>query len=135
MSTSPRDVILDVYAAFGRGDIPAVLARIAPDATWGYDGPGLDDILWLRRGTGRDTAIGYFTGVAQTMDIKHFEPIAVAADGDRVLGLIRIDAVIRPTGKRLATTEVHAFRVRDGLIVDYRPVIDGLAFSTAFSPA
>jgi ketosteroid isomerase-like protein len=30
--SSPRDVIVDVYAAFGRGDIPAVLAKIAADA-------------------------------------------------------------------------------------------------------
>jgi ketosteroid isomerase-like protein len=69
------------------------------------------------------------------MDIHHFEPIAVAADGERVLGLVRIDATIHPTGKRLTTTEVHSFRVVDGRIAEYSPIVDGLAFSNAFTPA
>jgi len=134
MSTA-RDLILDLYAAFGRGDIPAVLARVAPDGKWGYEpqSPWVEAAMpWFRRGVGRDAAIGYFTGVAQTMDFHHFEPMVVAAEGDRVLAQVRIDATIRPTGKRLTTVEVHVFRVRDGMIVDYSPVVDGYAFATAF---
>lgn len=135
--SSARDVILDLYAAFGRGDVPAVLARVAPDAQWGYEPPSpwVEQLIpWFRRGTGRDAAVGYFTGVAQTMEFHHFEPMLVAGEGDRVLAQIRLDATIRTTGKRLTTTEVHAFRVRDGMIVEYSPVVDGYAFVNAFSP-
>jgi ketosteroid isomerase-like protein len=31
--------VQQMYAAFGRGDVPAILNALAPDATWTVQGP------------------------------------------------------------------------------------------------
>jgi ketosteroid isomerase-like protein len=38
--------VQDIYAAFGAGDIPAILAKLAPDVDWEY-GQGLSQVPWL----------------------------------------------------------------------------------------
>ena len=34
VTTSNAATVADAYAAFGRGDVPAVLDRLAPDVAW-----------------------------------------------------------------------------------------------------
>ena len=32
-------LVQELYAAFGRGDFPAILNRVAPDVDWAFSGP------------------------------------------------------------------------------------------------
>jgi len=32
-----KETVLERYAAFGRGDVPAILEHLAPDVEWEYD--------------------------------------------------------------------------------------------------
>ena len=45
--------VADIYAAFGRGDIPAILDRLAPDVVFDPDADGTA-APWLARREGRE---------------------------------------------------------------------------------
>lgn len=44
MDRSNLEVVQELYAAFGRGDMPAMLALLDPNVQWDY--PGTADVPW-----------------------------------------------------------------------------------------
>jgi len=133
--TTPLETIQSVYAAFGAGDIPGLLALVADDVDWGraVQAPGGEVVPHLRHGTGIDTAVAYFTAVGETMEFHSFVPRTFAVGGDHVLVVLDVELTVRPTGKRIAFDEVHEFTVRDGKIVRYRPHVDTAQLVGAYS--
>jgi len=56
-------VIEAIYAAFGRGDIPAILAQLHGDVEWEYAQPSTD-VPWFQPRRGREAAACTLTGLA-----------------------------------------------------------------------
>lgn len=130
------DRIKALYAAFGRGDVSAIVEMTAEDVDWGLasDAPGIERLAWVRAGEGRAAVLGYFRGVGETMDVHAFEPVLVLGEGDSVLALIDIDFTVRPTGKRLRSREAMHFTFdRSGRIARYRPLFDTAERVAAYS--
>src|SRR5262245_39899947 len=101
-----RERIQAIYAAFARGDIPAILEVGPDDADWGYEGEAsrMKDVLpWLFRGKGRTQAAAYFAGVIAHYDFHGFVPLLVLGEGNDVLTLLEVDFTEKTTGKRLKT--------------------------------
>jgi hypothetical protein len=48
-----------IYALFGRGDVPAILARLAPDVAWEYEWRG-ERLKWFEQRAGRDAVSDFF---------------------------------------------------------------------------
>ena len=48
------DTVQTIYAAFGRGDVPAILAHLDEQIEWEHDAEGWDSygVPWLRPGAG-----------------------------------------------------------------------------------
>jgi ketosteroid isomerase-like protein len=135
-ATSSLQTIHDVYAAFARGDVAAVIALIDDDVDWGrtVEAPGGDVVPHLHHGTGKAAAVRYFTAVAETMDFHVFSPHSFFTDGDeQVVVLLDLDMTVRPTGKRICFDEVHHFTVRNGRIVRYRPFLDTAQLVDAYT--
>src|SRR4051812_49666848 len=74
-----------IYEAFGRGDIPAILAELADDVVWEtYQGSAQDaGVPWLVRREGRDAVAGFFAALEET-DLHRLEPLNFLAGGDQV---------------------------------------------------
>src|SRR5262245_50970767 len=123
------EVVQQAYQAFGRGDIPAMLAMISDQVDWRFVGP--------RRlpytGTFRSKAeiARWFASIAEVDDIQAFEPREFIPAGDRltVLGWERTAA--RPGGKIFETEWVHVFTVRHGKVVRLRGMYDNEASLSA----
>jgi len=47
------DAVKAIYESFGKGDVPAILARLAPDVAWEYDWGG-ESLKWFEQRRGRD---------------------------------------------------------------------------------
>lgn len=111
MTDTSRNIetVKSIYAAFGRGDVPAILETLAEDVEWEPD--AIDHgIPWIVPGRGRATAARFFEAL-RGFDVKHFGVRAVMGDGDLVVGLVEIDFVWKPTGKRLVERcEAHIWR-------------------------
>ncbi|HEX2835213.1 MAG TPA: nuclear transport factor 2 family protein [Thermoanaerobaculia bacterium] len=101
-----RASVQSIYEAFGRGDIPSILEKLADDVQWEVDG-STTDVPWLQRRQGREGALAFFQSLA-ALDFQKFEVTAVIEAGDRVIGLCNVEATVRATGKKyVENDEVH----------------------------
>ena len=132
---TPLETVRALYAAFGAGDMDALLSLIDEDVDWSIqvDTPGGDLVPMFRNGGGHQAVLHYFGGVAE-LDWHTFEPRELYADGDRVVVLLHLAFTHRGTGKSAELDEIHRFEVRGGRVVHYRPYCDTAAFIEVFRP-
>lgn len=123
-----------IYEAFGRGDVPAILELVSPEVEWEFGTPD-HGIPWLRRGRGRGAVEAFFAAVGAELEIRSFEPLAILADGPWVVGLIRLEAVVKRTGKVVREEcEAHVWRFDErGRVAAMRHAADTASHLAALS--
>jgi ketosteroid isomerase-like protein len=128
---SPLEVVQAAYAAFGSGNIPAVLDLMAEDVEWTFR--GASGLPYTGTFRGRSVVEKWFASVFQTDDIQAFEPREFLAGGEHVtvLGWERSRAL--PAGKVFECDWVHVFTVRDGKAVRFWGMYDTQAAAVARS--
>jgi ketosteroid isomerase-like protein len=119
--------VAEMYEAFGRGDVEAILARLADDVEWDVfaDPASREGIPWLL--PRRDPAgVGAFFAVAGgDMEIHDFQVRMIFGDDRTAAAEIVIDATIRATGQRFADEELHVWQFDDaGKVVRFRHYAD-----------
>ena len=127
---STGDVVQAAYRAFEARDVPALLALLAPDVTWGQPDNahipssgtrhGVDGVReWLRIGN-------------ESEDVQLMEPRHILVEGDTavVIGFMRV--VARPTGIPYEMEFVHVITVRDGKVARFREYFDTWTAAQAF---
>jgi ketosteroid isomerase-like protein len=121
----------DAYAAFGRGDIPAVLAVMADDIEWVF--PGQADVL-PNAGTfiGPEAVGAWFGKLDATTEFQVFEPREFIAQGDKLVALVHIENTVRSTGGKIAVDEAHLWTFRGGKISGFQVYTDTAAAAAAF---
>jgi uncharacterized protein len=107
--------IQTVYAAFGRGDVPAILARLAPDARFAFAG-GAPEVPWHGPWQGAAAITRFFGVLAEAVELQAFEPLAFAASPDAVAVRLHLRYVVRATGKTVDEQQVQWWTIRDGRI-------------------
>jgi uncharacterized protein len=118
--------VQEIYEAFGRGDVPAILDRLAEDVDWEVGGSSAHDegVPWLLRRRGRDGAAQFFATL-DAFDIRRFEPLSFLAGPGQVAAVIGVELVIRASGFVIADQEVHLWTFDDaGLVSAFRHVVD-----------
>ena len=115
-------IVQDLYAAFRRGDIPAILAQLDENVSWEAEGPSQLAHTGIRKGP--KEVVGFFEGLAK----DHAEPelviSEVLADGDAVATFGRYGGVMRTSGKRFSVPIGHLWKLRNGKIVRYVGLVD-----------
>ncbi len=84
------DNVKQIYAAFGRGDIPAILEQLDENVEWNTEAevPG---VPWLEPRRGRHNIPGFFESMAP-LEFTLFEAHTFFEDGDKVFSLVHIEA-------------------------------------------
>lgn len=129
MPATPTALIQSVYAAFGRGDIEALLGACTDDVDWSM--LGSLDLPYIGRFQGRQALLRWFGFVAEFDDIQAFEPREFFAGADHVtvLGWERTRA--KPGGGVFETPWVHLFTLRDGKVARFVGMYDTAAVEAA----
>jgi uncharacterized protein len=106
-----------IYEAFGRGDVPAILERVAEDVQWEHWGEASarEQVPWLAQGQGRDHVAQFF-GLAATLTIHEFAVLDVIGSGRQVAVEVLIDAEL-PSGGRYRDEELHLWTFDEGGMV------------------
>ena len=75
------------YEAFGRGDMAALAELMADDIEWVSPGdPAVDPNAGTFKG--KDAVLGWFGGLASSLDFTTFEPREFIAQNDKVVSLV-----------------------------------------------
>jgi len=131
------DAVQGIYAAFGDGDIGAILGRLADDVRWDEWAPTSrtgEVIPYLAPRVGRDAVAGFFGEIIEALEFERFEPTALLASDDQVAALINVTLMVKATGTRIEDTEIHLWTFGpDGKIVALRHFLDTLQHAAAQS--
>jgi uncharacterized protein len=125
----------DAYAAFGRGDVNAILALVDEGVEWeGVKGAeGVAPQAGLRRG--KPAVAEFFQLVGSTLDFHAFEPREFIAQGDAVVAIGYYKTTVKATGRGSSGDWVMVFNFRDGKIVRFREFTDSAAVIRAYGVA
>jgi ketosteroid isomerase-like protein len=115
MSQSNADLISGLYAAFGRGDVPAILATLDDDIEWRTPAnlPHGGDFR------GREAIGGFFQGIGEHWDGLEVDVEDLVSGGEIVVALVKAHGRLRTTGEEVAYSAAHAWTVRDGTPVRF----------------
>ena len=125
---SNEQTVKDVYAAFQRGDVAAIVARVADDVDWRNDRVESRECPWNGNFSGKANLPGFFKAVGEHLDISVFDVQAIAASGSLVAVYLRIESTVRKNGRSLKNDSVHVWTFNDsGQITRYRHFNDTAA--------
>jgi ketosteroid isomerase-like protein len=123
-TVSNADTVKEMYAAFGRGDVPTILSKLDDNVKWDTATvtPG---VPWLAPRRGRDNIPGFFEALAP-LEFTKFDPHTFFEDGDKVFAIVAIEA--KRNGKTYTIpNEGHLWKFNAaGKVVKYDHLTDTL---------
>jgi ketosteroid isomerase-like protein len=122
-----------IYAAFGRGDVAAVLDAMAEDVDWRFPGPA--EVPYVGTLRGREQVGQFFGRLAGSIEIQQLEPREFVAQGDTVVVLGYERARVKTTGRTFEQEWAHVFTLRGGKVAQVRLIEDTAAIAAAFRGA
>ncbi len=131
MSDSENTKIVEAaYAAFGRGDVEAILALLSDDVDWESFGPKA--IPYTGNLRGKAQAATFFQILGTTTQFSEFAPEHFVAQGDMVIVLGRERFTVTATGREADVHWAHAFTLRGGKIARFREYSETDAIRRAY---
>ncbi|MGE3149131.1 MAG: nuclear transport factor 2 family protein [Pseudorhodoplanes sp.] len=119
-------LILQLYAAFGRGDFAALLDSLTEDVDWQTVGTGDYPVFGARRGKAQ--VAQFLEDVAANEDFSEFTPREFYAVEDKVFVCGSYRGTLKKTGRPFGGEWVHVFTLREGKICRFREHTDTAQF-------
>ena len=114
----------DLYAAFGRGDIPAVLGMFDPEIEW-REAEGnpyqLDGSAWIGPQAVLDKL---FMRIGSEWDGFTVEVRRLHDAGEHVVTEGRYTGTYKPTGRSIDAQMCHVLRFRGGKLLSFQQYVD-----------
>ncbi len=126
------DVLNAIYAAFGSGDIDAILAPLADDVDWAA-APGSTTAPWFGEYHGKRDVPRFFQAVSTAIDVTEFTPLSFATNDSDVIVAIRWGYRVRATNRTASMIMYHWWRFADGKIAMVRTLEDTQQAAKAFT--
>jgi ketosteroid isomerase-like protein len=124
-------VVQDMYAAFGRGDIPTVLSHVADDVAWqAVYGVG-SHVPHSGERHGKPAVADFFKQVGESVNFSRFEPREFVATGDKVIGLGHYTATT-PIEKGFDSDFAMVFTLRNGKVTRFQEFCNSAAVDAAY---
>jgi len=115
------DIIRDIYSAFAKGDVPAVLSAFSTDIHWteaeGFPYGGIY--------IGPDAVLSnVFMKLGTEWDGFRAVPHAFVTEGDTVVALGDYGGTYKATGKSFSAPFAHVWTLHDGKILRFQQYTD-----------
>ena len=112
-----RQIVADAYAAFGQGNIGAVIDSVTDDVVWTNHAPAAAPTSGVFHG--KDGVQTFFELVNDTLDISKFDVRTIVADGDAAVVWIDSIVTVKSNGKTIEGPLVHWMTLRDGKLATF----------------
>lgn len=123
-------LVQDMYAAYGRGDLPAILSTLSEGAS--VDHAATADVLpWAKTYRGREGWAQFFKDLGQNLDVLAFEPRQYVAQGDKVVALGWYKYSAKLTSRTFESYWAMDWTLRGGKVMGVRVYEDTAAAVTA----
>lgn len=119
--------VQEIYAAFGSGDVDAIMARCVDAPEWEY-GSTAADVPWLQHQTDRAGAIANVQASGMELSIEKFDLKDLLEGDGVVVALLDIEFTVKKSGKRVTEIDaVHIWRFnKAGKVTQFRQRVDTL---------
>jgi hypothetical protein len=134
MSAANLNLVQNAYAAFGRGDLPAILDMMTPDTAIGIVGRKQDAPFFGMHG-GKAGVAEFFKLLDEAHAISKFEPQRFLAAEEMVFVWGHYVWTMRNSGVSDDTEWLHVITVRDGKIAMWRGHNDTAMLAAAYHGA
>ncbi len=129
-----KQAVADMYAAFARGDVPAILERCAPDVVWedwADNSAQKAGVALMTRRLGRAGAGDFFQLLA-TFEFRQFDVRDILVGKNQVAGEVELELKL-PNGTVVREQEMHLFTFNEnGQVVRFRHYLDTAKAIAAF---
>jgi uncharacterized protein len=129
------EIVRQAYAAFGRGDIPALLDLLDDDIEWHPVIGAAPHVPTAGKRDGKQAVAEFFRILSQTVEFSRFEPREFIAQGDQVVILGAYEARSKATGRTFAEEWAMVDTFKNGKIVRFREYVNAAAINAAFDAA
>ena len=117
-------IVSDLYEAFGRGDVPAVLAGMDPDIHW-HEAEGNPYMPSGEPWVGPDAILeNLFMKLGEDWDGFAVHPNSFYDAGDVVVVEARYSGTHNETGKELDAQVCHVWTLKDGKVTKFQQYVD-----------
>ena len=123
------ETIRQIYADFGRGNIPGVLAAFTEDVEHQEPPAGQPPFRGTYRGL--KEVGGLFMGMHDAIEVEEFEPQEFFSKGETVVALGRYRFRVRANGNHYETDWTMVWRFRDGKVASWKTYKDSAAEAAA----
>jgi ketosteroid isomerase-like protein len=120
-----------LYAAFGKGDIPTIIAAMAPDVSWETVGRSSDFPTFGPR-KGPAQVQEFFALVGSNLDFSDFSPKEFYPVGDKVFVLGHYAMTVKKTGKKMESDWAHVFTIAGGKVTAFKEFLDTARAAEAY---
>ena len=124
------NLVQQLYGAFAKRDIQAILAMLSPDVEWGEPNNPFNPAAGTRHGhTG---FLEWLNIGRQSEEILILEPRKFLCDNDSVAVVGYSRCLAKPTGKSYETDFVHLVTLKNGKVVRFQEFFDTYIAAEAF---
>ena len=123
-------IVTALYSAFGRRDIPGILAMLADEVEWGEPANPFNPAGGTRRGHQGFLEWAEIGRHAEDIEVLDIRKMLADEDTVAVIGFMRCRAL--PTGKAYESDFVHVVTIRDGKVARFQEFFDTYAAGEAF---
>ena len=125
------EIIAQLYADFGQGNIPAILEQLTDDVTWEL--PASANVPFAGVFEGKAGVAVFFQHVAANNDFHLFNIEKLLADADTVVALGNLKATAKTTGKTSNNKWAHRWDFNGSKVAHHYEYVDSAEIANAFS--
>lgn len=112
----PTSTVQRMFAAFGTGDLDALIETVHPDSRWTYY--GANPRISRAEFNGRAEVRRFFEGILKRLEMAEFNTDEFVAQGDTVVIFGSEAGTVRATGQLFRNVWTQKYVIRDGQIVN-----------------
>ncbi len=124
------NIVQQLYAAFARRDINAMLDKLSPDVVWGEPSNPFNPAAGTRHG--HEGFMEWLNVGRQAEEVLASELQKFLTDSDTVAVVGHTRCLAKETGRSYETDFVHLIILRDGKVVRFQEFFDTFAAAEAF---